>query len=90
MEEQIMRYAIVYNITSRQQLEAYLPANYEVVPNTLTTTPDGKVRIGIRGEDVAGWTLEDYVAPRLLSGVMTVHEVRTEEQVYSGTVGVMN
>jgi hypothetical protein len=32
-------------------------------------------RILIRGYDYAGWTLEDYVIPRLASGLITAREV---------------
>jgi hypothetical protein len=86
-----MRHAIVYNVTgSRSTVEAYLPDNYTVRPNTWTTTPDNKGRIAIEGEDVAGWTLDDYVIPRLASGGMLCHEVRSAEAAYDGTVGVMN
>jgi hypothetical protein len=58
------RYAVVtgFRIT-KEQVAAYLPANYRV--NTLTNCTD---RVYIIGEDNAGWTLDDYVIPRLASG----------------------
>lgn len=56
-------YAIVTNGTERA-VGAYLPDNYGV----LRTLVDGRVLIG--GQDKAGWTLEDYVLPRLASGLM--------------------
>ena len=55
------RYAQIANI-SVEQAAAYLPDNYEVV----TATPNGSVII--TGIDNAGWTLDDYVLPRLASG----------------------
>jgi hypothetical protein len=45
----------------------YLPANYEVTSAWLTD--DGKHVCVIQGTDNAGWTLEDYVIPRLGSGM---------------------
>lgn len=44
-------------------VEQYLPRNYRV-----TGTVDGYVQI--EGEDVAGWTADDYVIPRLASGMI--------------------
>jgi hypothetical protein len=49
---------------------AYLPSNYRVV-----ASDDESVTI--EGEDVAGWTLNDYVLPRLASGLMFGTEVET-------------
>lgn len=43
-------------------IKQYLPANYRVVEVTEAGTL-------IEGEDVAGWTLDDYVLPRLASGL---------------------
>jgi hypothetical protein len=53
---------------------AYLPDNYRVTG----TRPDprvGWVVVIIEGEDVAGWTLDDYVLPRLASGLYFGREV---------------
>lgn len=47
---------------------AYLPSNYKVVD----TIDD---RVVIEGEDAAGWTLHDYVIPRLASGL--IHAVES-------------
>jgi len=33
------------------------------------------VTVIVRGEDYAGWTLEDYVIPRLASGMIFTKEV---------------
>lgn len=46
----------------------YLPLNYRTVG-----TVEGAVLI--EGEDVAGWTLDGYVLPRLASGLMFGTEV---------------
>lgn len=55
------RFAIV--AASPKFVAPYLPDNYEVVG----ITPGGTTLIG--GYDFAGWTLEDYVIPRLASGL---------------------
>ena len=51
-----------------EHVQAYLPANY-----TASRTPAGDILI--TGEDVAGWTLHDYVIPRLASGLIWAAEV---------------
>lgn len=51
----------------------YLPANYEVAGSF--HDPDGRPVVQVEGNDVAGWTVEDYVAPRLGSGLMAATEV---------------
>ena len=48
---------------------AYLPGNY-----TAHACEGG---VGIVGRDVAGWTLDDYVLPRLRSGLIFGVEVKT-------------
>jgi hypothetical protein len=55
---------------SAETVAAYLPSNYRVV-----WSDDESVTI--EGEDVAGWTLDDYVLPRLASGLMFGTEVET-------------
>lgn len=48
---------------SKRELAAYLPSNYSVVywsPNVAI----------VEGDDVAGWTADGYVIPRLQSGLM--------------------
>ena len=50
------------------EVEAYLPSNYEVI----LWTSDG---IYIAGKDNRGWTLDDYVIPRLSSGNMACREL---------------
>jgi hypothetical protein len=54
-----------------ETVAAYLPSNYRI----------GKVdswQIIVRGKDNAGWTLEDYVIPRLGSGLIHAEEVQRE------------
>jgi hypothetical protein len=62
------RIAIV-RTSAPTQVAAYLPSNYEVVG----ITPAGHVVIA--GVDKAGWTMNDYVIPRLASGMHIASEV---------------
>jgi len=52
----------------------YLPDNYEVVAQ------DGN-NVYIVGEDYAGWTMDDYVIPRLASGGIFVAKINEAEFV---------
>lgn len=83
------RYAIIKNAESRKQLESYLPANYEVIyefdsadgyrydEHDNPIQPPLRTHNGfvIAGEDHAGWTFEDYVRPRLASGLIYATEI---------------
>jgi hypothetical protein len=53
----------------------FLPSNYKVVGDT--GAPDHFTII--EGEDYAGWTLDDYVIPRLASGLYACREVPAEK-----------
>jgi hypothetical protein len=54
---------------SEYQANAYLPFNYIV-----TGVDDRYVHIA--GHDDAGWTLDDYVIPRLASGLYSAREIK--------------
>ena len=57
------------NDTLADAVGRYLPENYKV---TGTLTVDDGVNVGavrVAGSDVAGWTLDGYVLPRLASGM---------------------
>lgn len=81
----VKRYALVTGARDRQEVEAYLPDNYAVEGEAIqrtsefTSTHPGrstdKLVTVIGGEDKAGWTLDDYVIPRLASGVITAQEI---------------
>jgi hypothetical protein len=72
----VKRYAIIKNASSRRQLEAYLPGNYEIVHEYISMDDSRKpVCFVIAGEDNAGWTLDDYVLPRLASGLIWGEEI---------------
>jgi hypothetical protein len=67
-----MRYAIITRSQSGypapEVVAVYLPSRYAVTGHTST-------HVYISGEDNAGWTLDDYVIPRLMSGMIHVREV---------------
>lgn len=64
--------------TGKSKLVArYLPSNYKVLGRTLDVS--GTIIIGV---DSHGWTLDDYVIPRLASALITCKEV-TEIDGYS-------
>jgi hypothetical protein len=66
-----LRAARVANIAP-DTLKRYLPANYVFVGEG----PDGAL---LAGRDVAGWTLDDYVIPRLASGLHFAREVELDD-----------
>ncbi len=51
------------------RVRAYMPDNYKVSYNSLTK------QFMITGHDVAGWTLDGYVIPRLASGLVFAEEI---------------
>lgn len=72
------RYALVRgNDVTTERVAAYLPRNYKVVCTASAFNPvDGTCDVVlIEGKDSDGWTLDDYVIPRLGSGMMAVEEV---------------
>jgi hypothetical protein len=64
-----MRYGLVVKSgsTSARMVAAYLPARYEV-------TGEDDENIYFAGEDYAGWTMDDYVIPRMQSGMIWPRE----------------
>jgi hypothetical protein len=81
-----MRYAKVRG--KRSTVEAYLPSNYRVGLESFL--PDGRSDLLIEGEDEAGWTLDEYVIPRLASGLMFAKEYATREEAAEATSAAMN
>ena len=64
-----MRYAIVKGSgITLEKIARYMPGNYEAVEFKNDA-------VLIRGEDNAGWTLDEYVLPRLASGLYFGKEV---------------
>lgn len=74
----IKRYALVrgHNIDS-EVVARYLPANYHVQGDVIATEPWGKEykAVVIGGIDSFGWTMKEYVIPRLSSGLMSATEI---------------
>ncbi len=61
------RTAFVTSLDSTlEQVRAYMPDNYEAREVTL---------IVVQGADDAGWTMDDYILPRLASGLHFATEV---------------
>jgi len=67
---------------SEEHVQNYLPQGYnakiEYVGKELHESRRS-LRIVIRGYDIAGWTLDDYVIPRLASGLIVAVEVSATE-----------
>jgi hypothetical protein len=70
-----VRHAIVIanDLNLLDVASAYLPGNYKVVGEL--DLDEHYYTVLIEGRDSAGWTLEDYVIPRLMSGLMGCREV---------------
>jgi hypothetical protein len=74
-----IRYARVSTVReSTEGIERYLPANYRVVYVHSDDTQPLQQFLIVAGEDNAGWTMEDYVVPRLQSGMIGVREINSE------------
>jgi hypothetical protein len=60
----------------QERLERYLPGNYRVAGRL---SFEGRSGFLIEGRDDHGWTLDDYVLPRLSSGLIGGRELRAEQ-----------
>lgn len=69
------RYALITLTWDRDNPVAYMPANYEVMHIEPDETHPGWRVAVIGGRDNAGWTLTEYVLPRLASGGMSGQEI---------------
>ncbi len=75
------RAVITGGATSLDQVQQYMPANYHAEFEVLFFTveerlgPEPYLVMTIEGYDDAGWTLDDYVIPRLASGLIGAREV---------------
>ena len=59
---------VVGNELELERVSTYLPTNYIAI--SASVNGYGDVVVIVIGYDVAGWTYEDYVKPRLASGNM--------------------
>lgn len=73
MDDKKLRYAVVGSPV--ENVRPYMPANYDAHELDAGRYPTSF----LVGADVAGWTLEDYVIPRLASGLHFAREVTREE-----------
>ena len=71
------RFAAVHGARSVKEVEAYLPRGYAVMESFLIPPTERRLVVVIGGQDDAGWTLDDYVSPRLASGLMVCEEIPT-------------
>lgn len=78
----------VLRAASQHEVEAYLPDNYEVL--STSSLPDGKVDVVIGGRDSCGWTLNDYVIPRLHSGMLYAREYASYADANEAAAAAMN
>ena len=62
---------VVSEQSTLEQVERYLPANYEAA--------EVGGLIVIAGDDNHGWTLDGYVLPRLASGLHVAREVHVTQ-----------
>lgn len=62
---------------SLKQVQAYMPGNYQAHEFVFGDEPDDESAIIIAGVDFAGWTLDDYVIPRLASGLIFAAELES-------------
>ena len=87
------RYAVVSGGTA-EQIERYLPANYRMVCAVDDVFNGGLSRpiegFLIQGTDDSGWTLDEYVIPRLRSGLYGCREVTAAETVEMRAATAMN
>lgn len=81
----ITRYATIPHgaLGNREAIARYLPSNYQVLGGDDETTLIG-------GHDDAGWTLDDYVLPRLASGLYFGAEVDLPSYLRSLLDGLLN
>ena len=66
----MIRVAVTTSDYDVRSVRAYLPSNYQAFESRAFPG-----RILIAGNDRAGWTLDDYVLPRLASGLIAAEEL---------------
>lgn len=85
------RYAVVALVRDPESVKHYLPGNYRVLSQHLAEPEDPwRVNVVIAGEDNAGWTLDDYVIPRLASGNYACKEYKSHTEAVEFAAGAMN
>lgn len=76
------RYALVRGAAFKEQVERLLPDNYWIVNEVHDDNGTDRLvpAFVIEGEDKAGWTLDDYVIPRLGTGLCPAVEITVEHE----------
>lgn len=69
----MIRYAMIRS--DSPAIAAYLPSNYTVLARGAEDPEFGGLVTIIEGTDHAGWTLSEYVLPRLASGLYSGYEI---------------
>jgi hypothetical protein len=69
-----MLHTVTVKGANERTVARFLPSNFVIVG-----TDDDRGWVIFQGEDSHGWTLEDYVLPRLASGLIFPVEVVTED-----------
>ena len=72
------RYALIRTKHGEDEVKPYLPANYQVIGTQPVSATEG-INVIIAGTDNAGWTMSDYVLPRLGSGLISGREITEAE-----------
>lgn len=68
------RVAVSDDAISAEHVQQYLPQGYKAKIEYIDKQRSA-LRVVIRGYDIAGWTLDGYVIPRLASGLIVANEV---------------
>ena len=68
--DRLVSYAVL------EKIGRYLPRNYYIAGVADEVNEFGDSIVVINGHDDAGWTAEDYVVPRLQSGLWAAEVVR--------------
>jgi hypothetical protein len=84
-----VRFAVAVGL-SRKEIEAYLPANYELVSDHDADPEGRKKNCVIQGRDSAGWTLDGYVIPRFASGNIGCREFQSRHDAEVAACAAMN
>ena len=74
----IIRALVRGNEITEERIAVYMPDNYKVKGMIATARGDAVL---IEGTDRAGWTFDDYVKPRLASGLWFAERVLTDTEV---------
>lgn len=75
------RFAQVHGARRPEEVAAYLPSNYALMESFTIPPTDRRLVVIIGGKDDRGWTLAEYVIPRLASGLMVATEIEDESEL---------